>query len=74
MGQYELYQESGKHLPEDVSIIGLDDIKHRRLFVAGSHDRPPAAKKDGAHRREDLLDGIEGRSEHTPESWSSRIW
>jgi hypothetical protein len=24
--QYELYQESGKRVPEDVSIIGFDDV------------------------------------------------
>ncbi|HLK05457.1 MAG TPA: LacI family DNA-binding transcriptional regulator [Candidatus Acidoferrum sp.] len=67
IGAMRAFQEAGKRVPEDISVVGFDDIN------IASFSRPTLTtvrqplKKMGRIAAKTLLDWIEGRSEYTPE-------
>ena len=41
---------AGLRVPEDLSVVGFDDVEHATIVTPDAHDRPPAAGRDGPHR------------------------
>ena len=74
VGQYELYQGSGKRLPEDVSIIGLDDINIVGFSWPGLTTVRQPLRKMGRIAAKTCSTGSKGGPSTLPKSWSSRMW
>ena len=60
LGAVRAFQERGYKIPQDVSVIGVDDIETVPVHLPDAHDRPHPARGDGASSAKILIDRIEG--------------
>ncbi len=67
IGAMRAFQEAGKRVPEDISIVGFDDINIASFSRPALTTVRQPLKKMGRIAAKTLLDWIEGRSEFTPE-------
>jgi len=67
LGAMRAILESGRRVPEDVSIVGFDDIHIASFSRPGLTTVRQPLKKMGRIAAKTLLDWIEGRSDYTPE-------
>jgi LacI family transcriptional regulator len=67
IGAMRAFQEAGKRVPEDISIVGFDDINFAGFARPALTTVRQPLKKMGRIAAKALLDWIEGRSEYTPE-------
>ena len=51
LGVYQAAREARLHIPEDLSVVGFDDLPVAQLGRAAADDRPPAAGRDGDRGR-----------------------
>jgi len=61
------FQEAGKRVPEDISVVGFDDIDFASFARPARDHRKTTAEKVGRIAAKTLLDWIEERAEYTPE-------
>ena len=47
LGVYQAAREPRLHIPEDLSVVGFDDLPVARVGRPAADDRPPAARRDG---------------------------
>ena len=77
LGVYQAARELRLHIPEDLSVVGFDDLPVAKLGRAAADDGPPAAGRDGRRgRRAGAPDGqrrgaFAGRASSWPRSSSS---
>ena len=58
LGVYQAAREARLHIPEDLSVVGFDDLPVAQLGGAAADDGPPAAGRDGrGGRRAGTRDG-----------------
>lgn len=67
IGALRAFQEAGKRVPEDISVVGFDDINIASFSRPSLTTIRQPLKKMGRIAAKTLLDWIEGRSEFTPE-------
>jgi len=67
IGAMGLLQDSGLRVPEDVSVVGFDDIAHASFCEPGLTTVKQPLKRMGQIAAETLLDWIEGRDAYQPE-------
>ena len=67
IGAMRAFQEAGLRVPEDVSVVGFDDITVASFSRPGLTTVRQPLKKMGRIAAKTLLDWIEDRSEYTPE-------
>ena len=53
LGVYQAAREARLHIPEDLSVVGFDDLPVTQWVVAADDDDPPAARRHGRGRRGD---------------------
>lgn len=61
------FQEAGLRVPEDVSVVGFDDVQNAAYYNPPLTTVRQPLKKMGEIAARTLLDRIEGRSKHIPE-------
>ena len=67
IGAMRAFQEAGKRVPEDISVVGFDDINFSSFARPALTTVRQPLRKMGRIAAKVLLDWIEGRSEYTPE-------
>ena len=67
IGAMRAFQEAGKRVPEDISIVGFDDIDFASFARPALTTVRQPLKKMGRIAAKTLLDWIEERAEYTPE-------
>jgi len=67
IGAMRAFQEAGKRIPEDISVVGFDDINFASFARPALTTVRQPLKKMGRIAAKALLDWIEGRSEYMPE-------
>ena len=50
IGAIQAARARGLRVPDDLSIVGFDDVEHATIVTPGADDGPPAARRDGTHR------------------------
>jgi len=67
IGAMELFEEAGLRVPEDVSVVGFDDIAHASFVRPALTTVRQPLKRMGQIAASTLLDWIEERAEYVPE-------
>ncbi len=67
IGAMRAFQEAGKRVPEDISVVGFDDIDFASFARPALTTVRQPLKKMGRIAAKTLLDWIEERAEYTPE-------
>ena len=74
IGAIRAFLDAGLSVPDDVSVVGFDDIQNAAYSQPAADDGAPAAARDGSHRRPVLLERITspgGAASRTTRSSSS---
>jgi DNA-binding LacI/PurR family transcriptional regulator len=67
IGAMRAFQEAGLHVPEDISVVGFDDISIASFSIPPLTTVRQPLEKMGRIAAQTLLDRIEDRSEFVPE-------
>jgi LacI family transcriptional regulator len=67
IGSIWAIHEAGLRIPEDISVVGFDDIRGAALSNPGLTTVRQPLIRMGQIAAHTLIDEIEGRSEHVPE-------
>jgi DNA-binding LacI/PurR family transcriptional regulator len=67
MGAIRAFQESGLHVPDDISVVGFDDIAIAPYFLPGLTTIRQPLDKMGRIAAQTLLERIDQRSDFVPE-------
>lgn len=67
LGALEALQERGLRVPEDVSVVGFDDIEDSRFYSPPLTTVRQQPRRLGARAVSKLLDALEGRVDLSPE-------
>lgn len=67
IGSIFAFQEAGLRVPQDVSVVGFDDIQSVAFISPGLTTVRQPLQKMGEIAARTLLDRIEGRAKYVPE-------
>jgi LacI family transcriptional regulator len=67
IGAMKAFQEAGLHVPEDISVVGIDDISIASFSIPPLTTVRQPLEKMGRIAAQTLLDMIEGRVAFVPE-------